>query len=157
MPARLGAEYIAEDGSRQVPIMLHRAIFGSMERFIGIVLEHYAEQLPLWLAPIQLAILTITDKQQPVAEKMAMCLENNGFRVNLDLRNEKIGFKIREHTLKRTPYLLVMGDREVETETISVRQRDGEVIGNLSLTQLLQHLRAEVEKKQKLRKQVEEI
>ena len=114
-PERLGAHYIAEDNSKQTPVMIHRAILGSVERFIGILIEHYAGLLPVWLAPVQAVVLNITDRQAPYATEVANTLRKKGFRVDSDLRNEKIGFKIREHTLQRVPYLLVVGDREVET------------------------------------------
>ncbi|MGB0496466.1 MAG: threonine--tRNA ligase, partial [Kangiellaceae bacterium] len=123
MPGRLSAEYVAEDGSKKTPVMIHRAILGSLERFIGILIEEYAGKFPTWLAPTQVAIMNITDKQADFVRKSAKILKSRGLRVNSDLRNEKIGFKIRQHTLQRTPYLLVVGDREVETETVSVRSR----------------------------------
>ncbi|MGD8383935.1 MAG: threonine--tRNA ligase, partial [Lysobacterales bacterium] len=125
MPGRLGAEYVCEDGSRQTPVMLHRAILGSLERFIGILIENYAGKMPVWLSPVQAVVLNITDRQDQACEKIAESLENQGFRIDLDLRNEKIGFKIRQHTLSRVPYLLVVGDREVENGTVAVRTRDG--------------------------------
>jgi len=125
MPGRLGAEYVAEDNSRRVPVMLHRAIFGSFERFIGILIEHYEGSFPTWLAPLQVVVLNITDKQSAYCTDVAKSLQNNGFRCEVDLRNEKIGFKIREHTIQRVPYLLVAGDKEVEAGTISVRDRTG--------------------------------
>lgn len=132
MPERLEAYYIAEDGSKQTPVMLHRAILGSMERFIGILLEHYAGKLPVWLAPIQAVVINITDRQAKYAEEITSFFKKQGFRVKSDLRNEKIGFKIREHTLQYIPYLLVVGDREVDTRTISVRTQQGADLGNLS-------------------------
>ena len=143
MPERLGAHYIAEDGSKQVPVMLHRAILGSLERFIGILIEHYAGVLPLWLAPVQAVILNITDRQAEYAQKVEESLKNQGLRVKSDLRNEKIGFKIREHTLKRVPYLLVTGDREAEAGTVAVRTRSGEDLGSLSIEQLAEGLKTE--------------
>ena len=136
MPERLGAHYMAEDGSKQVPVMLHRAILGSLERFIGILIEHYAGSLPLWLAPVQAVVLNITDKQADYARKVEESLKNQGFRVKSDLRNEKIGFKIREHTIQRVPYLLVVGDREAEANTVAVRTRSGEDLGSMSMEQL---------------------
>ena len=121
MPGRLDASYIAEDGSKKVPVMLHRAILGSVERFMGILLEHYAGKLPVWLAPVQAVVMNITDKQADYVEKMTRELKKQGLRAKSDLRNEKIGFKIREqHPLNRYPYLLVAGDREVESRTVSV-------------------------------------
>jgi threonyl-tRNA synthetase len=144
MPARLGATYIAEDGSRQVPVMLHRAILGSLERFIGILIEHYAGALPTWLAPEQAVVMDITDKQAEYAKKVEETLKNQGVRVKSDLRNEKIGFKIREHTLQRIPYLLVVGDREAESNTVAVRTRSGKDLGAMSLQALSDGLIAEI-------------
>jgi threonyl-tRNA synthetase len=143
MPGRLGAHYIAEDGSKQVPVMLHRAILGSLERFIGILIEHYAGALPLWLAPVQAVILNITDRQAGFARKVEETLQNQGLRVKSDLRNEKIGFKIREHTIRRVPYLLVIGDRETEAGTVAVRTRSGGDLGSMSIEQLAEGLKAE--------------
>jgi len=140
MPERLGAHYIAEDNSKQVPVMLHRAILGSLERFIGILLEHYAGALPVWLSPVQAVVMNITDKQAPYVEKVAEALKKQGFRVQTDLRNEKIGFKIREHTLQRVPYLLVTGDREVEEGTVAVRTRSGEDLGAMSVEAFIERL-----------------
>ncbi len=132
MPGRLGASYIAADGSKQVPVMLHRAVFGSMERFIGILIEEYAGAFPHWLAPVQVAVLTITDKQSGYARSVAENLGKEGFRVEMDLRNEKIGFKIREHTLQRVPYLLVIGEKEAQNGTLAVRTRTGEDLGSMA-------------------------
>jgi threonyl-tRNA synthetase len=143
MPGRLGAHYIAEDGSKQVPVMLHRAILGSLERFIGILVEHYAGSLPLWLAPVQAVILNITDNQADYVLKVEESLRNQGLRAKSDLRNEKIGFKIREHTIKRIPYLLVAGDREVEAGTVAVRTRSGKDLGSLPIEQLAEGLKTE--------------
>jgi threonyl-tRNA synthetase len=143
MPGRLGAHYIAEDGSKQVPVMLHRAILGSLERFIGILIEHYAGALPLWLAPVQAVILNITDRQAGFSRKVEETLQNQGLRVKSDLRNEKIGFKIREHTIRRVPYLLVIGDRETEAGTVAVRTRSGGDLGSMSIDQLAEGLKAE--------------
>jgi len=134
MPGRLGASYIAEDGSKQVPVMLHRAVFGSMERFIGILIEEYAGSFPAWLAPVQAVILTITDAQADYARALAEALRKQGLRVETDLRNEKIGFKIREHTLQRIPYLLVVGKKEALEGTVAVRTRKGEDLGSLTLS-----------------------
>ena len=133
MPGRLGATYIAEDGSKQVPVMLHRAILGSLERFVGILIEEYAGALPAWLAPVQAVILTITDDQHEYARKLEKTLRNHGWRVESDLRNEKIGFKIREHTLQRIPYLLVVGKKEAQEGTLAVRTRKGEDLGGMTL------------------------
>jgi threonyl-tRNA synthetase len=129
MPGRLGAEYVAENGTRKHPIMIHRAILGSIERFIGILLEHHAGLLPLWLTPIQAVIMNITDQQTEYGQKIAQIMRNLGLRVKLDLRNEKIGFKIREHTIARIPYMLVVGEREVETQSVAVRTQTGENMG----------------------------
>ena len=129
MPGRLGAHYIAENGSKQVPVMLHRAILGSLERFIGILIEEHAGAFPAWLAPVQAAILTITDPQHEYARALEATLKKQGFRVKSDLRNEKIGFKIREHTLQRTPYMLVVGKKEAQEGTLAVRTRKGEDLG----------------------------
>ncbi|MGB5409586.1 MAG: threonine--tRNA ligase, partial [Thiogranum sp.] len=144
MPDRLNATYVAEDGSKQVPVMLHRAILGSLERFIGILIEHYAGALPTWLAPEQAVVLNITDKHAEYARKVEESLKNQGVRVKSDLRNEKIGFKIREHTIQRVPYLLVVGDREAETDTVAVRTRSGKDLGSLSLQALSEGLTAEI-------------
>jgi threonyl-tRNA synthetase len=144
MPGRLDAQYVAEDGSRQVPVMLHRAILGSFERFIGILIEHYEGDFPAWLAPEQAVVLNITDKQAEYARNVEDSLKNKGFRVISDLRNEKIGFKIREHTIQRIPYLLVVGDREVETNTVSVRARHGEDLGSMDLDAFSERLDRDV-------------
>lgn len=136
MPGRLGAQYVAEDGSRQTPVMLHRAILGSFERFIGILIEQYEGAFPVWLAPIQAVVLNITDTQAEYVQKVEKMLQNCGFRVISDLRNEKIGFKIREHTLQKVPFLFVVGDKEVESNTVSVRERGGEDLGSLDLEAL---------------------
>ena len=133
MPGRLDAQYVAEDGARRTPVMLHRAILGSFERFIGILIEHYEGAFPAWLAPTQAVVLNITERQEDYAKSVEDALENKGFRVISDLRNEKIGFKIREHTIQRTPYLLVVGDKEVESRTVAVRSRQGQDLGSLSL------------------------
>jgi threonyl-tRNA synthetase len=140
MPGRLDAEYVAEDGSRQVPVMLHRAILGSLERFIGILIEQHAGAFPVWLAPWQAVVLTITDRQDGYASDVAESLKKQGFRAFADLRNEKIGFKIREHTLQRIPYLLVVGDREQEEGAVSVRTRGGEDLGSMSLEAFAERL-----------------
>jgi threonyl-tRNA synthetase len=144
MPGRLGATFIGEDNSKQVPVMVHRAILGSMERFIGILIEHYAGALPLWLAPVQAVVMTITDHQHPYAEKVTKVLRDKGFRVDADLRNEKIGFKIREHTLQKVPYLLVVGDREMENGTLALRDRQGTDLGVVSIDAVAQRLADEV-------------
>ena len=144
MPGRLDAQYVAEDGTRQVPVMLHRAILGSFERFIGILIEHYEGVFPTWLAPTQAVVLNITDKQSEYAKKVEDSLRNKGFRVVSDLRNEKIGFKIREHTIQKVPYLLVVGDKEVESQTVAVRARRGEDLGSMDLDAFIAHLTDDV-------------
>lgn len=133
MPGRLDASYVADDGSKQVPVMLHRAILGSLERFIGILIEEYAGAFPTWLAPKQVMVMGITDKQAEYAQKVAKELQKQGFRVETDLRNEKIGFKIREHTLRRVPYLIVVGEREAQENAVAVRTRKGEDLGAMPL------------------------
>jgi threonyl-tRNA synthetase len=133
MPTRLDAYYIAEDGSKKAPVMLHRAILGSLERFIGVLIEHYAGKLPVWLAPTQAIILNITDRQAEYSEKLVGLFKNQGIRAKLDLRNEKISYKIREHTLQCVPYLLVVGDRELETQTVSIRTQQGADLGSMSI------------------------
>nr|VFJ95153.1 MAG: threonyl-tRNA synthetase [Candidatus Kentron sp. LFY] len=144
MPGRLSAQYVAEDGSRRTPVMLHRAILGSLERFIGILIEEHAGRLPVWLAPIQASLLTITDRQAEYARNVMTLLEKQGFRVQTDLRNEKIGLKIREHTLQRIPYLLIIGDREVDQNKVAVRTRDGEDKGAMTLPEFTGLLVAEI-------------
>ncbi|MDX1655373.1 MAG: threonine--tRNA ligase [Candidatus Competibacteraceae bacterium] len=144
MPGRLDAEYVAEDNSRRTPVMLHRAILGSLERFIGILIEHHAGRMPLWLAPVQAAVINITDHQADYARQVEKALTARGLRMVADLRNEKVGFKIREHTLQRVPYLLVVGDREMESGTVAVRTRDGKDLGSLDLESLSNRLDAEI-------------
>ena len=144
MPGRLDAQYVAEDGSRQTPVMLHRAILGSFERFIGILIENFEGQFPTWLAPEQVVILNITDKQAEYAEKVHKQLTEKGIRAISDLRNEKIGFKIREHTLQKVPYLAVIGNKEVESNTIAIRTRSGEDLGSLSIDAFLNVLNDDV-------------
>ena len=145
MPDRLGASYVAEDNTRKVPVMLHRAILGSLERFIGILIEHHAGQMPPWLAPLQAVVLNITDRQAEAVERTAKFLRDQGFRVETDLRNEKIGFKIREHTLQRIPYLLVVGDREAESGAVAVRSRSGQDLGVMSLDDFVALLGGQVD------------
>jgi threonyl-tRNA synthetase len=140
MPQRLDASYVSEDNSRKVPVMLHRAILGSFERFIGILIEHYEGAFPAWLAPTQAVVMNITDKQADFALNVEKILSQSGFRAKSDLRNEKIGFKIREHTLLKVPYLLVIGDREVETQTVAVRTREGADLGSMPVTQFAEFL-----------------
>ena len=146
MPERLGAQFVAEDGGRQTPVMLHRAILGSFERFIGVLIEHYAGALPVWLAPEQVVVLNITDKQADFCQTVKKTLSDKGFRVSADLRNEKIGFKIREHTMQKTPFLLVVGDREVETGSVSVRTRAGEDLGAMTIEDFSRYMESEVAK-----------
>jgi threonyl-tRNA synthetase len=147
MPGRLGATYIAEDSSRQVPVMLHRAILGSLERFIGILIEQHAGTFPLWLSPIQMVVMSITDRQAGYAKEVALEFEKQGFRSRIDLRNEKIGFKIREHSMQRIPYLIIIGDKELEDQSITVRSQKGEDLGSLSIHEFTQRLRQEIEDK----------
>ena len=147
MPERLDAEFVAEDGSKQTPVMLHRAILGSFERFIGILIEHYAGKFPLWLAPTQVSVLTISEKQNGYAEKMNQILKNKGIRSVFDLRNEKIGFKIREHTLQNVPYFLIIGDKEVENGQVTVRSRDGTDLGVMTIDTICDTLLLEIENK----------
>ena len=144
MPERLGAVYVAESGAKQSPVMLHRAILGSMERFIGILIEHYAGYFPLWLAPTQVAVINITDRQADYAQAIAKELSSKGLRVKTDLRNEKIGFKIREHSMHRIPYLLIVGDKEVEAQTVTLRRQNGADLGSFSLSDVGQKLIDEV-------------
>ena len=143
MPQRLGAEYIDEHSARRHPVMLHRAIVGSMERFIGILIENHAGSFPAWLAPVQAVVMNITDAQAGYADEVRNSLVNQGFRVRSDLRNEKIGYKIREHTLQRVPYLLVVGDRERENGMVAVRTRSGEDLGSMKLDDFVVRLRGE--------------
>ena len=143
MPQRLDAQYIAEDGSKQTPVMLHRVIVGSIERFTGILIEHYEGAFPSWLAPIQAVILNISQKQEKFSKKIENQLKKQGLRVISDLRNEKIGFKIREHSMQRYPYILVVGDREVENNQISVRRRGGEDLGSMSVEALIELIKQE--------------
>lgn len=147
MPGRLGATYIAEDGSKQVPVMLHRAILGSLERFTGILIEQYAGTFPLWLAPVQLALLTIADRHAEYAANIAKDLEKQGIRVKLDLRNEKIGFKIREHSMQRVPYLVILGDKELEDQMVTVRTQKGDDLGSLSIEDFANRLKESIANK----------
>ena len=143
LPERLGASYVAEDNSRKIPVMLHRAVLGSLERFIGILIEQHAGRFPVWLAPVQAVVMNITDRQEAYCDELVQSLRKQGFRVNADLRNEKIGFKIREHTLQRVPYLLVVGDREMADRTVAVRTRDGAELGTMSGEMFAQRLAAD--------------
>ena len=144
MPGRLDAQYVAEDGSRQVPVMLHRAILGSFERFIGMLIEQYEGKFPAWLSPVQAVIMNITDKQADFASNVQETLTKQGFRVDSDLRNEKIGFKIRAHTLSKTPYLLVVGDKEVESGSVAVRTLAGEDLGSMTVDAFTELLNANI-------------
>ncbi len=143
MPDRLDAHYIAEDGSKQIPVMLHRVIVGSIERFTGILIEHYEGAFPSWLAPIQAVIINISQKQEEYTKNVEINLKNQGLRVISDLRNEKIGFKIREHSMQRYPFILVVGDREQENNQVSVRRRGGEDLGSMSLEALTELINQE--------------
>ena len=143
-PGRLGAQYVAEDNSRRTPVMLHRAALGSFERFIGVLIEHYAGALPAWLAPVQAVVMNITDSQADYCRQLRETLKNKGFRVALDLRNEKIGFKIREHTIQKTPWLLIVGDREAESGSVSVRKRGGEDLGKMTIEAFCDRLGEEI-------------
>jgi len=145
LPERLGAEYIAEDNSRKRPVMLHRAIVGSMERFIGILIEHYAGLMPLWLAPIQVVALNIADSHMKYTKEVIEILKKNGIRCDSDLRNEKITYKIREHSIQRIPYLVVLGDREVEKKQVTVRTQKGENLGSMSIDSFIAHLKIDIE------------
>ena len=151
LPDRLDASYIDEDGSKQIPVMLHRAILGSLERFIGILIEHYAGKLPFWISPIQVILLTITSKHDEYAQNIEKILKNQGFRVESDLRNEKIGFKIREHTLSRVPLLLIIGDKEVENQSVAVRTRGGDDKGVMKIEELQAFLQDQEVHDRKLR------
>jgi len=144
LPERLDAEYVAEDNVRKRPVMLHRAILGSFERFLGILIEHYEGSFPVWLAPAQVAVMNITDNQADYVKLVEKALREKGIRVIPDLRNEKIGFKIREHTIQRVPYLLVIGDKEVENQSLAVRTRDGQDLGVMNLEAFIAHLTADI-------------
>ena len=145
LPTRLGAEYVAEDNSRKPPVMLHRAIVGSMERFIGILIEHYAGSMPLWLAPIQVVFLNIADSQREYVEELVDLFTKKGIRCTSDLRNEKITYKIREHSIQRTPYLVVLGDRERDARQVAVRTQKGEDLGVMSIDDFLTHLNKDIQ------------
>jgi len=147
MPGRLGAEYVAEDNSRQVPVMLHRAILGSLERFIGMLIENYAGALPLWLSPEQIAVVNISEAQAEYAQGVAQNLKKQGFRVHLDLRNEKITYKIREHSVQKLPYIVVIGDKERDANTVAVRARGNVDLGVMPVDVLVERLKSELETK----------
>jgi threonyl-tRNA synthetase len=142
MPGRLGAYYIDEHGQKKVPVMLHRAMLGSLERFIGILLEETAGNLPFWLAPVQAIVMNITDSQLEYAQNIYQELFNLGFRAKADLRNEKIGFKIREHSIERVPYLLVVGDKEKDAGLVAVRSREGKDLGQMRLEDFIKMVRS---------------
>ncbi|MGA0706100.1 MAG: His/Gly/Thr/Pro-type tRNA ligase C-terminal domain-containing protein, partial [Steroidobacteraceae bacterium] len=144
VPERLGAEYVDESGGRRPPVMLHRAILGSFERFIAILIENHAGKLPTWLAPVQATVMSITDKQADFVREATEFLKNQGVRVENDLRNEKVGFKIREHTLARVPYLLVAGDREMASRSLAVRTRSGADLGVMSLEEVAARIAQDV-------------
>jgi len=147
MPGRLDASYIDESGEKQIPVMIHRAILGSLERFIGILIEEHAGKLPVWLSPVQAVVSGISDKQSEYSQKVAKKLQNSGIRVESDLRNEKIGFKIREHTLNRIPYILVAGAREVEANSIAVRTREGEDLGAMEIEEFVNLMQQQIKQK----------
>jgi threonyl-tRNA synthetase len=147
MAERLGAEYVAEDGSRRHPVMLHRAIVGSLERFIGILIEQHAGALPVWLAPRQVSVLTITDAQADYAADVTKTLQKQGLRVASDLRNEKITYKIREHSLQKVPYILVVGDKEKANGTVAVRARGNQDLGVMPLADFLEKVAGDVARK----------
>jgi threonyl-tRNA synthetase len=144
MPERLDAEYVGEDGARHRPIMLHRAIVGSLERFIGILIEQHAGALPVWLAPVQVAVLNITDSQSDYVQDVVKNLKNQGFRVTQDLKNEKITYKIREHSMQKLPYILVMGDKEKAAGTVAVRARGNVDLGVMTLEAFTEKLASDI-------------
>jgi threonyl-tRNA synthetase len=144
MPGRLDASYVAQDGSRRVPVMIHRAILGSLERFIGVLIEHYAGALPVWLAPVQAVVLSLTERQAEPAARLLETLKNQSVRAESDLRNETISLKIREHAMQRIPYMLILGAREVDENTVAVRTRDGEDLGAMPLERFLERLGKEI-------------
>ena len=148
-PERLGATYIDENGEKQVPYMLHRAMLGSLERFLGILLEEYAGKLPLWLAPIQAVIMNVSDAQADFCVEIDNKLKKCGFRTEIDLRNEKIGFKIREHTLAKVPYQLIIGDKEVAGSGFALRAHDGSQTESMNFDQLVDYLNDEIARKRK--------
>jgi threonyl-tRNA synthetase len=144
MPGRLDATYVGEDNERHTPVMIHRAILGSLERFIGILTEEYAGLFPTWLSPKQVVIMNITDKQSDFVTEIVEKLKKNGIRAISDLRNEKIGFKIREHTLKRVPYLAVIGDQEVESGEMAIRTRKGDDLGKFKVDDFVDYVKTEI-------------
>jgi threonyl-tRNA synthetase len=144
MPERLDAEYVGEDGARHRPIMLHRAIVGSLERFIGILVEQHAGALPTWLAPVQVAVLNITDAQADFAQEVVKMLKNQGLRASLDLRNEKITYKIREHSMQKLPYILVVGDKEKAAGAVAVRARGNQDLGVMPLQAFCEKIASDI-------------
>jgi threonyl-tRNA synthetase len=147
MPERLGAEYVAEDNSRKTPVMLHRAIVGSMERFIGMLIENYAGAMPPWLAPVQVAVANISEGQADYATHTVQTLQKQGFRVEADLRNEKINYKIRQLSLQKIPYILVVGEKEKQAGTVAVRARGGADLGVMPLSAFAERLSTDVEQR----------
>jgi threonyl-tRNA synthetase len=144
MPGRLGSEYVAEDNTRRVPVMLHRAIVGSMERFIGILIENHAGAMPLWLAPVQVIVMNVTDRQEGYVREVVEGLRAAGIRADADLRNEKITYKIREHSIQKLPYQLILGDKEVAARTVSARTRAGENLDPVPLEAFVSRLKGEI-------------
>jgi threonyl-tRNA synthetase len=144
LPDRFDLNYISDDGTKKRPVMLHRALFGSLERFCGILIEHYEGKFPLWLAPVQLSVLPVSEVFDEYAKKVVAELRKSGYRVELDLRNEKLGYKIREHSMQRIPYTLVVGEQEQSSASVNVRVRGGETLGNMSMAQLMERLAHEV-------------
>ena len=147
LPERLGAAYVAEDNSRKIPVMLHRAILGSLERFIGMLIEHHGGAMPLWLAPVQVMVMNITNSQADFVAKVAEEMRAAGLRVETDLRNEKITYKIREHSLQKLPYQVIVGDKEVQANKVAVRSRKGEDLGQMSVAELVDKLKRELNAK----------
>ena len=148
MPERLDASYVGEDGNRHNPVMIHRAFLGSFERFIGILIEQYGGDFPVWLSPIQATIVNISEKHAEKTIEIANILKNNGFRVNSDLRNEKIAYKIRHHSMQKIPYILVIGDKELEENVISVRDRSGNDLGKMTVNAFSEMLIKKIESKE---------
>ena len=144
LPERLDAEYVAEDNSRRRPVMLHRAILGSLERFIGILIENHAGALPLWLSPVQAVVLNISEAQADYVTEVVKALRAKGFRVEADLRNEKITYKIREHSVRKLPYLLVVGDKEKAADVVAVRARGNQDLGQMSLEEVVERWQREI-------------
>jgi threonyl-tRNA synthetase len=147
MPTRLGAEYVADDNTRKAPVMLHRAIVGSLERFIGILIENHAGAMPVWLAPSQAIVMNISENSAAYAQQVAQILKKQGFRVSADLRNEKITYKIRDHALQKIPYLVVVGDKERDSNLVAVRARGGADLGTMSIEAFEKRLQEEVSNK----------